>query len=426
MRFEIPSVARTWVPGANGSGFPIQSLPYGTIIDDRGGEIDVVRIGDFALNLDQLVNDGLLLDGLDDGDPLMISLAHGPETLAEIREQLYHYLREDTTLMPTVRAQVESALIPLAEVDIEMPLPVNAFVDFYSGINHARNVGKMFRPDQPPLLPNYRHLPIGYNGRASSVVVSGYPIVRPHGQSKGPNDLAPVYGPTRELDFELELGMFTSFPTEMGVTTSVDQIEDLILGCVLVNDWSARDFQRWEYQPLGPFLAKSFATSISPWIVPFDALLAFRTDTMAQDPAPLPHLAHDNPRGLNIELEVILKTARARSGQTICRTNAKHLYWSLRQQLAHQSSNGTPIGAGDLYATGTISGEEPGTFGSLLELTWRGQEPITIEETGETRTFLENGDTVIMRGWCEGDGYQVSLGEVSGTIVGELAEWDHD
>lgn len=426
MRFAIPGSARSWVPGADDSGFPIQSLPYGTIVDDHGGETDVVRIGDFALNLDQLARDGLLLDGLDDGDPLMIALSHGPETLAEIREQLYAYLRADTSLMPSVRERIDAALIPLREVDIEMPLPVNAFVDFYSGIHHASNVGRMFRPDQPPLLPNYRHLPIGYNGRASSVVVSGYPIVRPLGQSKGAQDEAPAFGPTKELDFELELGMFTSFPTEMGVMTTVDEVEDLILGCVLVNDWSARDFQRWEYQPLGPFLAKSFATSISPWIVPFDALEAFRVEGLPQDPAPLEYLQHPNLRALDIHLEVLLRTAQAERAQVICRTNARNLYWSLRQQLAHQCSNGTPIGAGDLYATGTISGEKKGEFGSLLELTWRGQEPITIEETGETRTFLEDGDTVIMRGWCEGDGYQISLGEVVGTIVTELAEWDHD
>lgn len=426
MRFVVPAEAKSWVPGADGSGFPIQNLPYGTVIHDSGGEIDVVRIGDFALNLDLLAAEALLPKGIDDGDPLMIALSNGPEDLAEVRKRLFELLKANSDITAAERKIVEQALIPLSEVEVVLPIPINAFVDFYSGIHHASNVGKMFRPDQPPLLPNYLHIPIGYNGRASSVVVSGMPIVRPNGQTKAPNDAEPRFGPTNELDFELELGVFTSFPTEMGVPASIQGIENLILGVVLVNDWSARDVQRWEYQPLGPFLAKSFATSISPWVVPLDALLPFQVQGMPQDPEPLPYLKDQEPRSYDIHLEVTLKTAKAKKPQTITRTNAQNLYWSFRQQLAHQASNGTPLGAGDLYATGTISGPEKHERGSMLEITWRGTEPIAIEETGETRTFLEDGDTLTMTGWCENDLYRISLGEVTTTILGSVEEWESE
>lgn len=426
MRFLIPSSARSWVPGADASGFPIQSLPYGTVISDDGVEIDAVRIGDFALDLDRLAREGLLPEGIDDGDPLMIALSHGPEDLAAVRECVYDLLRADGGLSSDRRVAVEAALIPLADAEVDMPVPVNAFVDFYSGIHHASNVGRLFRPDQPPLLPNYLHVPIGYNGRASSVVPSGMPIVRPNGQTKAPDAANPTFGPTNELDFELELGFFTSFPTEMGVPVPIEQVEQYILGVVLVNDWSARDVQRWEYQPLGPFLAKSFATSISPWVVPLDALEPFRVEGIPQEPVPLEYLRETGPRAYDIHLEVWLRTARSTRAQRITTSNAKHLYWSFRQQLAHQLSNGTPLGAGDLYATGTISGPELHEAGSLLELTERGKKPIHIEETGETRTFLEDGDTLIMTGWCEGDGYRISLGEVSGTILGSIEDWGHE
>jgi fumarylacetoacetase len=298
-----------------------------------------------------------------------------------------------------------------------VPVEIPTFVDFYSGIHHASNVGKMFRPDMPPLLPNYRHLPVGYNGRASSVVASGTPIRRPKGQTKSPDSDRPEFGPTNELDFELELGFFVSKGNEMGTPIPIEEAEEYILGFVLVNDWSARDVQRWEYQPLGPFLAKSFATSVSPWIVMRDAMEPFRCAGEPQEPAPLPHLTPTRPDHYDIQLEVSLKTAKATRPQRISGSNARHLYWSFAQQLTHLTSNGTNAEPGDLYASGTISGPEPGTFGSLLELTWRGTQPITIEETGEKRAFLEDGDTLIMTGYCQGDGYRIGFGEVSGTVL---------
>ena len=296
------------------------------------------------------------------------------------------------------------------------PMHIGAFVDFYSGIHHASNVGKMFRPDMPPLLPNYRWLPIGYNGRSSSIVPDGSDIERPRGQIKVGDD-DPIYVPTRELDFELEVGFFVGAETEGGETVPVADAESYMMGLVLVNDWSARDVQRFEYQPLGPFLAKSFATSISPWIVTLDALAPFRCEGMTQEPAPLPHLASVGRAHYDIELEVSIQSAKMTQPQVICRSNTKHLYWSFAQQLAHQTSNGTPLEAGDLYASGTISGPEKGMFGSMLELCWRGTEPIALTETGETRTFLEDGDTVIMSGWAQGNGFRVGLGEVRSTVI---------
>jgi fumarylacetoacetase len=266
------------------------------------------------------------------------------------------------------------------------------------------------------LLPNYRHVPVGYNGRASSVVVSGTPIHRPKGQTKSPNDPTPTFGPTKELDFELEMGFFVSEPTRMGESLPIDQVPHSILGYVLVNDWSARDVQRWEYQPLGPFLAKSFATSISPWIVLPDALEPFRLNALEQDPQPLPYLQTKRPLRFDIKLEVQLKTRAMSKHQTISVSNAKYLYWSFDQQLAHQSSNGTPLGWGDLYASGTISGPVEGSFGSMLEITWKGSNPIELTETNESRTFLQEGDSLMLTGFCQGDGYRVGFGSVEGTV----------
>jgi fumarylacetoacetase len=312
----------------------------------------------------------------------------------------------------------EAAIFPVADCEMLVPMEIPQFVDFYAGINHASNVGKMFRPDMQPLLPNYRHLPVGYNGRASSIVPSETPIVRPNGQYMPAGADGPVFGPTRELDFELEIGFFVSNGNEMGDPISVHHAENHLVGFVLVNDWSARDVQRWEYQPLGPFLAKSFGTSISPWIVTMDALLPFMIKGMPQDPEPLPHLLCPECHHFDIHLEVAIQSERMAKPQVISRSNSKYLYWSFAQMIAHQTSNGTPVEPGDLYASGTISGEEPGTFGSMLELCWKGTQPMTLTETGEQRTFIEDGDTVIMTGYCQGDGYRIGFGELRNQVIG--------
>jgi fumarylacetoacetase len=271
----------------------------------------------------------------------------------------------------------------------------------------------MFRPDMPPLLPNYRHLPVAYNGRASTVVSSGTAITRPNGITKPAGEEPPIFGPTQELDFELELGFYVGRSTSLGEVVPISEAESSIAGVVLVNDWSSRDVQRFEYQPLGPFLAKSFATSISPWLVTLDALEPFRIQGPAQEPAVLPHLTIDGPQHYDLKLEVALVVNGVE--HVVCRTTSAELYWSFAQQFAHQSSNGTALESGDLYATGTISGTEPGTFGSLLELTVRGSQPIAVGD--QTRTFLQDGDEVVLRGYGSKDGHFISLGEVRGVVV---------
>lgn len=396
-RFIVPADAKSWIPVDAESDFPIQNLPFG-VASRKGEPVVVTRIGDTLIDV-ELAGFALELDAV------------SPQELSIVRQSLYEIFCEGSENRP------EYALFPAEGVSMLKPIRPPAFIDFYSGIYHAGNVGRMFRPDQPPLLPNYRHLPVGYNGRASTVVVSGTDIVRPQGQTKAADAESPTFGPTKELDFELELGFFTGLTNPMGQTIAMDQVDDYMLGLVLVNDWSARDVQRWEYQPLGPFLAKSFATSISPWIVTFDALEPFRIAGEPQSPSVLPHLESGTPRHYDLELTVCLKTAKMTEPQVISQSNARYLYWSFAQQLVHQASNGTLVEAGDLYASGTISGPERNQAGSFLELTWRGTEPLVMAETGEERRFLEDGDTLSMRAVGLGNGFRVGFGEVSGTVV---------
>lgn len=414
MRFTVPHDAKSWLEVEPASDFPIQNLPFGII--SLGGRFELAtRIGESVLPLPALARLGLLQwDEERLGGEQPIQLQVDPEELSELRQLLFQVLSSDSK--PWDELTKAQCLMPASVAEMAVP-KVSAFVDFYSGINHASNVGRMFRPDQPPLLPNYRHLPVAYNGRASSVIPSGQPVIRPKGQTKGPSDPAPEFGPTKELDFELEMGFYLGLGTEIGETLAAGETESRMVGLVLVNDWSARDVQRWEYQPLGPFLAKSFATSISPWVVTLDALEPFRVHGRPQDPPVLPHLALAGPAHFDIKLEVLLQTAKATRPQVVCRTNYQELYWSPAQQLAHQSSNGTPLEPGDLYASGTISGTEPGTFGSMLELTWRGTQPIAIEETGEERRFLEDGDTVTFRGYCEKGGLRIGFGDVTAEVL---------
>lgn len=420
-RFTVPADAVSWVEVPENSHFPIQNLPFGAgfRMDDDGDDpriVECVRIGDYALDLAVLAEERLL-DFEPDIFPFGWVSLDGPEGMSALRRQVYELLFAENSALRDRPVLREQAFIHVDNLVMTLPMAPRSFVDFYSGINHASNVGRMFRPDMAPLLPNYRHLPVGYNGRASSVMPTDEPVIRPNGQQKVGDDI--VFGPTKELDFELELGYFLGGENMMGEPVPIEQAEDYILGCVLVNDWSARDVQRWEYQPLGPFLAKSFATSISPWLVTLDALAPFRVAGMTQDPEPLPYLRNPGPSHFDIQLEVWLLTGAMEQPQRICTSNAKYLYWSLAQQLAHQTSNGTPIEVGDLYATGTISGESDDSYGSLLELTWRGQNPLTLE-SGETRTFLEDGDTVILTGYAQGPGYRVGFGECRATVLPAL------
>ena len=379
--------------GADGSGFGLENLPFGAVA--RGGDgpaRPAVRIGERALILEPLVEAGLLGDlppGVLAGPVLNPFLALGRPAWSATRARIAALLRDGSP----DREAAAAALVPLSEVEMRLPVAIGDYVDFYSSIEHASNVGRIFRPDAEPLLPNWRHLPVGYHGRASSVVVSGTPIRRPRGQlPPAEPGQPPRFGPTERLDIELELGFVTGPGNALGTPIPATQVHEHVFGFVLVNDWSARDIQRWEYQPLGPFLGKSFATSISPWVTPLEALEPHRVPARAQDPPPLGYLETTGDWALDIDLEVEL------NGEVISRTNARGLYWTFPQQLAHATVNGTNVRPGDLYASGTISGSEPGSQGSFIEL---------------QRPFLQDGDTVVLRGRA-GD---LSLGEVAGTIV---------
>ena len=380
------------------SGFGPEHLPYG--IFRRAGEESRVgiRFGDGVLDLAALARDGLL-----DEDPALFAqpslnafMAAGPEVWRRVREALQAL---------TAGPDAELAAVPLDEAELLLPFEVGDYVDFFSSLEHASNAGRMFRPDADPLPPNWRHLPIGYHGRSGTVVVSGTPIRRPHGQRRDPGDPRPIYGPSTRLDIELELGFVVGVPSAHGEPVPVDGALDHLFGVVLLNDWSARDLQAWESRPLGPFLAKSFATSISAWVTPLDAIVGRRVPAAAQEPEPLPYLRED-PWALDLDLEVAL------NGATIARTNARHLYWSAAQQLAHMTVNGASLRVGDLYGSGTISGPDREQRGSLLELSWNGAEPIALPD-GSTRTFLEDGDEVVLRGRA---GEAIALGEVRGRI----------
>jgi fumarylacetoacetase len=380
-------------------GFGLDNLPYGAVA--RPGEEAqlTVRVGDRALLLAPLEEAAGLPAGTLRGPVLNPLLALGRPAWSALRAAVRELLERDPE---------RGEFVPLAEVEPRLPLAIGDYVDFYSSIEHATNLGRMFRPDAEPLLPNWRHLPVGYHGRASSVVVSGTPVRRPRGQlPPAEPGGAPAFGPSRRLDIELELGFVTGPGNALGTSIAAADAADHVFGFVLVNDWSARDIQRWEYQPLGPFLGKSFATSVSPWVVPFEALEPFRVPEPAQDPAPLEYLRLDGDWALDIALEVEL------NGTVVSRVNARGLYWTFPQQLAHATVNGTNVRPGDLYASGTISGSEPGSYGSLIELTWGGRDPLRLAD-GSERTFLEDGDTVVLRGTC---GDRVSFGEVRGTIL---------
>jgi len=409
-------IERSWLPYDSNTDFPLQNIPFGVA---RYGNKSLVvsRIGDWLINLSELAEESWIpqMPGLQDG-----ILWPECEILRDVRNELQNLLREENRDLRD-HALTKTAIFPCSDkIHMELPIVPNAYVDFYSGIHHATNVGKMFRPDMPPLLPNYRHLPVAYNGRANTVNVYNS-IARPSGQTKANDETFPKFGPTKELDFELELGFYLGKESRPGVSIPIQEAERYILGFVLVNDWSARDVQRWEYQPLGPFLAKSFATGVSPWLVLLDALEPFRCQGQVQDPSPLPYLQQIGGGHFNIELQVKLQTSGSHSPQLISQTNTRELYWTPAQQLAHQSSNGTKVEGSDLYASGTISSEKPhpdglGAFGSMLELTWRGQNPLTILETDEERKFLEDGDTVTFTGFGQGDGFRVGFGEISTTI----------
>ena len=402
------------------SDFPIQNLPYGVFSTGDGLSRRVgVAIGDYVLDLWELEQDGRL----DVGDlgvfaeaSLNRFMSLGPKIWSKTRARISELLRHD---YPELRDNEELrrlALVPMEKVKLHLPITVAGYTDFYSSKEHATNVGVMFRGKDNALQPNWLHMPIGYNGRASTVVVSGTPVRRPRGQLKPPGAEAPSFAACKRLDFELEMGVVVGQPSAMGEMLTEAQAEAMIFGFTLLNDWSARDIQQWEYVPLGPFQAKAFATSISPWIVTREALEPFRVHGPVQEPTPLPYLRQAQANNYDLHLDVAMRTAGTNAPTSICSTNFKYMYWSSVHQLVHHASSGCAMNIGDLLGSGTISGPEKHQRGSLLEISWNGTEPLELPG-GIKRTFLEDGDSLSFHGWCQGDGYRVGFGEVEGTIL---------
>jgi fumarylacetoacetase len=396
----------SWVNGVDNSPYGLHNLPYGIFVHGRRSGSVGVRVGDFVLDLAALEERGLLdTSGTMRSETLNAFMALGRSRWEAVRARIVEVLTDEF-----YQAAVERMLISVDDVTMRLPFAVADYVDFYSSEHHASNVGKIFRPGQPPLTPNWKHLPIGYHGRAGTVVVSGTPVVRPSGQRKAPDEPAPTFGPSTRLDIEAEIGFVVGTPTEIGDRVSVDDARDHVFGVVLLNDWSARDIQAWEYVPLGPFLGKSFATSISAWVVPFAALDAARVQAPVQDPATLDYLRESDRSGIDINMAV------SWNGSVVSRPPASTLYWTPAQQLAHMTVNGASLRTGDLFASGTVSGPNRAEAGSFLELSWGGSEPIKLDD-GETRTFLLDGDTVVISATAPGpNGTIVGFGEVTGTI----------
>lgn len=414
---------KSWVEVPPQSDFPIQNLPFGIFKTKYLSPVAGVAIGNHVLDLVYLHEHGYL-DGL--GLPpgifnqkyLNDFIALGRKKSRDVRERISELLRHDNDELRDNVAAREIALVPISEIQMLMPVRVPNYTDFYSSEEHATNVGSMFRDPKNALLPNWKHLPVGYHGRASSIVVSGTPIHRPKGQIKLPDSELPVFSASRKMDFELEVAFITCGETKLGQSLSTVEAEDYIFGFVLFNDWSARDIQQWEYVPLGPFLGKNFGSTISPWIVTLDALEPFRVNGPEQNPEVLPYLQYSGAKNFDIALEVLLQPEGG-DPVTISRSNFKYMYWNVNQQLAHHTVNGCNIQVGDMYASGTISGPSPGSYGSLLELTWNGSRPLQLSDHAQ-RSFIEDGDTLILRGHAERNGVHIGFGLCSGKILPAL------
>jgi fumarylacetoacetase len=410
----------SWVEVSPESDFPIQNLPFGIFSTEGTIARAASIIGDYVVDLAVLADAGMFHSlGIDPSvfhqAVLNEFIALGQPAWRGVREQLSQLLQAENDQLRDDAELREIALVPVEKAKLHMPVFVRDYTDFYASENHARNVGSMFRDPENALLPNWKHIPVGYHGRASSIVVSGTPVKRPSGQTRPDPEKPPIYGPCKLLDFELEMGIVVGKGNKLGEPVPVDQAGDHIFGMVIFNDWSARDIQKWEYVPLGPFLGKSFASSISPWIVTMDALEPFRTEVPEKDPPALEYLDLKGKHNFDINLDVFIK-APDQPEQQVSHSNSKYLYWSFAQQLAHHTVNGCNLNVGDMMASGTISGPTPESYGSMLEISWRGTKPIDMPD-GSQRKFILDGDTVIMRAHARKDGLRIGFGEVSGTII---------
>jgi fumarylacetoacetase len=419
------------------SHFSLENLPFGVFKPREGAARIGVALGEYVVDLSVLEEEGLLgaveaavlsgasqnlppgtaaTTGLFDRDSLNEFLALGRPAWRRVREILQKLLSAETATLRDDKKLRERVFHRQADVVMQLPVKIGNYTDFYSSYHHAHNVGTMLRGPENALMPNWKWLPVAYHGRASSVVVSGAEVRRPHGQIKPPDAAAPIFGATKSLDYELEMAFLIGPGNSLGESVPIDRAPDHIFGLVLMNDWSARDIQAWEYQPLGPFLAKNFCTSISPWVVTLEALEPFRKPLPRQDPEPLSYLRAKNDFTFDVQLEAKLQTAKMKTPLTITRTNFQNLYWSISQQLAHHTVGGCNLQPGDLLASGTISGEGEESRGCMLELTWRGANPLKLP-SDETRKWLEDGDTLAITGWCQGDDYRIGFGEVSGRVI---------
>lgn len=411
------SQASSWLNVPANSDFSLHNLPFGIFSTSEKSKRAGVAIGDQIIDLDALQEEGLL-NGLD--VPENVFSQSTLNSFIDCGKLVWQHLRARLTELLTqenagLKAVAETVMVSQADATMHLPIQIGDYTDFYSSMEHATNVGIMFRGKDNALMPNWKHIPVGYHGRSSSIVVSGTPFHRPKGQMIPKDSDQPVFGPSKLVDIELEMGFVVGKSTEMGDSVSVDNAEDHIFGMLLFNDWSARDIQKWEYIPLGPFLGKNFASSVSPWIVTLDALEPFRVASPKQDPPVLPYLQHSGDNSFDIDLEVYIRPDGGED-QLLSKSNHKYLYWTIFQQLAHHTVNGCNINVGDMYASGTISGPTKDSFGSLLELTWRGENPIQLKD-GSERKFLQDYDWITIKGYCQKDGMRVGFGEVTTQVL---------
>ncbi len=406
---------KSWIEVKQGSDFPIQNLPFGIYKTNTQKPRVVSAIGDFIIDIAELNHNGLLKhlsinQDVLENESLNDLMSLGKNFSRELRNALSDLFNTENATIRDNESLKNKILHKISEVELLLPIKIGDYTDFYSSIEHATNVGTMFRDPANALLPNWKHIPIGYHGRASSIGVSGTDFFRPKGQTKAPDAALPSFGPTKQLDFELEMAFVIGKPTKNGDSVTTVEAEDYIFGLMLFNDWSARDIQAWEYVPLGPFLAKNFASTLSPWVITLDALEPFKVAGPEQDPKVLPYLEYQGEKNYDVKLEVYIAPDK-KEPVRICESNFKYMYWNMNQQLAHHTVNGCNINIGDLMASGTISGKDPHSYGSMLELTWRGTKPIEMPD-GSQRKFIDDNDTVIMKGYCEKDGVRIGFGDV--------------
>lgn len=413
----------SWIAVSSDSDFPIQNIPFGVFKTAEKSPRVATIIGDTVIDLDELAKRGYFSDlGVDitvfSQSYINDFMALGKKVARAVRDRISDLFEKNNTELVGNTQVLANVLHSIKEVELLLPVKVGDYTDFYSSREHATNVGTMFRDPDNALLPNWLHLPVGYHGRASSIVVSGTEIHRPKGQQRPDDSQPPIYGPCKLLDFELEMAFIIGQPTKMGQSISTAEADDYIFGLALFNDWSARDIQKWEYIPLGPFLAKSFASTVSPWIVTLDALEPFRTDGYKQDPEVLPYLKYEGKKNYDIKLQVAIQP-EAGEAKVVCNSNFKHMYWTMTQQLAHHTTNGCNVNVGDMCASGTISGPTEDSYGSMLEISWRGTKPVDMPD-GTQRRFINDGDTVVMKGWGEVNGLRIGFGACTGKVLPAL------